>query len=133
MTASVSMLVDAGSSNSSAQSSSLEVPSGLSVSMREAAGQACSLLKVLANEDRLLILCALIDGECNVGEFQQQLGIQQPTLSQQLAVLREEGLVQTRRQGKFIYYRLARHDVVAIVQTLSNLFCDIPAEKTHDD
>lgn len=118
---------------SAAYSSAASAASGLGLSMRDAASQACGLLKVLANEDRLLILCALIDGECNVGQFQQQLGIQQPTLSQQLAVLREEGLVQTRRQGKFIYYSLARHDVVAIMQTLSDLFCDIPTEKKNDD
>ena len=68
----------------------------------DAAGQ---LLKALANPDRLLLLCQLSQGERNVSELEALLGIQQPTLSQQLAVLRREGLVDTRRDGKQIFYR----------------------------
>lgn len=82
------------------------------------------MLKVLANEDRLLILCQLIQGARNVGELEELLDIRQPTLSQQLTVLRTEGLVTTERKGKYIYYSLASHEVIQIMQTLSGLYCD---------
>lgn len=93
------------------------------LSNRAAASQACTLLKVLANEDRLLILCQLIEGEKNVGELEQALGIRQPTLSQQLTVLRDEKLVATERKGKYIYYRLASQEALQIMKTLYQLFC----------
>ncbi len=91
--------------------------------LRDSAHQACTLLKVLANEDRLLLLCQLTQGECNVGALEAHCGIRQPTLSQQLAILREEGLVQARREGKFIYYRLASFEVIEVMNTLSRLYC----------
>lgn len=81
------------------------------------------MLKVLANEDRLLILCQLIKGARNVGELEALLDIQQPTLSQQLTVLREEGLVTTERKGKYIIYSLTSLEVIQIMQTLYNLYC----------
>lgn len=93
------------------------------LSNRAAASQACALLKILANEDRLLILCQLIEGEKNVGELEQALGIRQPTLSQQLTVLRDEKLVATERKGKYIYYRLASPEALQIMKTLYQLFC----------
>ena len=65
--------------------------------MQTAAGQACRLLKVLTNPDRLMILCLLSQGERRVGELEEMLGIVQPTLSQQLTVLRDEEMVSTRR------------------------------------
>ena len=91
--------------------------------MRTSASTACGMLKVLANEDRLLILCQLIKGACNVGELEALLGIRQPTLSQQLTVLRDEGLVTTERKGKYIYYTLASLETVQIMQTLYRLYC----------
>ncbi|MEP6605359.1 MAG: metalloregulator ArsR/SmtB family transcription factor [Nitrosospira sp.] len=91
--------------------------------MRASASQACAMLKVLANEDRLLLLCQLIQGARNVGELEELLGIHQPTLSQQLTVLREEGLVTTERKGKFIIYSLASVEVVQIMQILYSLYC----------
>ncbi|MFL9923903.1 metalloregulator ArsR/SmtB family transcription factor [Herbaspirillum lusitanum] len=91
--------------------------------LRDSASKACALLKAMANEDRLLILCQLTQGECNVGDLEEQIGIHQPTLSQQLGVLREEGLVNTRREGKYIYYSLASFEVVQVMQTLSSLYC----------
>ena|SRR5450830_869036 len=97
-------------------------PVGISM-LRDSATRACSLLKVLANEDRLLILCQLTLGERNVGDLENELGIHQPTLSQQLGVLREEGLVNTRREGKYIHYSLASHEVIQVMQTLSSLYC----------
>ena len=75
--------------------------------MREAAEAATALLRVLANEDRLLLLCQMTAGEKSVGELEALLDIRQPTLSQQLGVLRAEGLVTTRREGKRIYYAVA--------------------------
>ena len=68
--------------------------------VRASATQACALLKTLANEDRLLILCQLSQGARNVGELETLLDIRQPTLSQQLTVLREEGLVTTERKDR---------------------------------
>jgi DNA-binding transcriptional ArsR family regulator len=91
--------------------------------MQGAAVQACSLLKTLANPDRLLLLCQLTQGEYCVGELEAQLGIGQPTLSQQLGVLRNEGLVATRRDGKQIYYSLASDDAAAVMQVLYARFC----------
>ena len=91
--------------------------------LRDSASKACTLLKVLANEDRLLLLCQLTQGERNVGELEALTGIRQPTLSQQLGVLRDEGLVNTRRMGKFIFYSLASFEVVSVMQTLSGLYC----------
>ncbi|PSJ17478.1 ArsR/SmtB family transcription factor [Nitrosomonas supralitoralis] len=84
---------------------------------------ACALLKILANEDRLLILCELSQGTRNVGELEELLGIHQPTLSQQLTVLREENLVSTERRGKYIYYSLASPEAIQIMEALFNLYC----------
>jgi DNA-binding transcriptional ArsR family regulator len=91
--------------------------------MRVAAGQACNLMKVLANPDRLMILCQLSQGELRVGELEERLGIVQPTLSQQLTVLREQQLVSTRREGKHIFYALSSAQALAVIQTLYALFC----------
>ncbi|WP_371134220.1 ArsR/SmtB family transcription factor [Nitrosomonas sp.] len=89
----------------------------------ESVSGACGILKVLANEDRLLILCQLSQGTRNVGELEKILEIQQPTLSQQLTVLREEKLVMTERKGKFIYYSLASPEATQIMKTLISLYC----------
>lgn len=91
--------------------------------MQEAAAQACRLMKVLANPDRLLILCQLAEGEKRVGELEELLGIVQPTLSQQLTVLRDEDLVSTRREGKNIYYALTSPQALAVMQVLYAQFC----------
>ena len=91
--------------------------------LHASASKACTLLKILANEDRLLILCELSKRTRNVGELEELLNIHQPTLSQQLTVLREESLVATERRGKYIYYSLASEDAVKIMQTLFSLYC----------
>lgn len=91
--------------------------------MQQAAREACVLLKVLSNPDRLLILCHLAQGEARVGELEEVLGIVQPTLSQQLTVLRQEELVTTRRDGKHIYYSLASSRALAVIETLYREFC----------
>ena len=92
--------------------------------MREAAQAACALMKVLSNPDRLMLLCELADGERNVGELEEALGIVQPTLSQQLAVLRSEGLVNTRRDGKNSYYQIASPQALAVMQVLYTQYCE---------
>lgn len=91
--------------------------------MQTAAGEACRLMKVLANPDRLLILCQLSQGERCVGELEGLLGIVQPTLSQQLTVLRDEELVSTRREGKNIHYALSSPRALAVMKVLYEQFC----------
>ncbi|MBG6077135.1 helix-turn-helix transcriptional regulator [Polaromonas sp. CG_9.11] len=91
--------------------------------LRQGAAQAVAALKLLANEDRLLLLCQLSQGELCVSELEAQLGIRQPTLSQQLGVLRAEGVVNTRRQGKNIYYSVADSAMLEIVAVLHRLYC----------
>ena len=91
--------------------------------MQSGAAAACRLMKVLANSDRLLILCQLSQGEKRVGELEEILNIVQPTLSQQLTVLREEGLVETRREGKSIFYKLTSPQALAVMQVLYQNFC----------
>ncbi len=91
--------------------------------MRAAAASTTRLLRVMANEDRLLLLCQLSHGECAVGELEERLDIRQPTLSQQLAVLRAEGVVSTRREGKHIHYRIGEERVLALLRSLHQLFC----------
>ena len=91
--------------------------------LHSAAAQAVAVLKLLANEDRLLLLCQLSQGEMCVSELEKQLGIRQPTLSQQLGVLRTEGVVSTRRQGKNIYYSMADPAMLDIVAVLYRLYC----------
>ena len=92
--------------------------------LRSAATQAVTALKLLANEDRLVLLCQLSQGEMCVSELEEQLGIRQPTLSQQLGVLRNEGVVNTRRQGKNIYYSVADPAMLEIVAVLYRLYCN---------
>ena len=91
--------------------------------MRASAGDAVALLRSLGHEDRLLLLCQLSQEELCVSEMEERLDIRQPSLSQQLGVLRREGLVSTRREGKRIYYRVAHPQVLAVLQTLYNLYC----------
>lgn len=105
-------------------------PSDIKV-LRDSAAKACALLKILANEDRLLLLCQLTQGECNVGELEERVGIRQPSLSQQLSVLREEGLVDTRREGKYIYYSLASAEVIQVMQTLWKVYCGKAGSKSR--
>jgi DNA-binding transcriptional ArsR family regulator len=91
--------------------------------MQSGAAKACRLMKVLSNPDRLLLLCQLSQGEKRVGELEEILGIVQPTLSQQLTVLRDEELVSTRRDGKNIYYQMCSPQALAVMQVLYQNFC----------
>ena len=81
------------------------------------------MMKVLSNPDRLMLLCQLSQGEKRVGELEEILGIVQPTLSQQLTVLRDEALVTTRRDGKNIYYQIASPQALAVMDVLFEQFC----------
>jgi DNA-binding transcriptional ArsR family regulator len=92
--------------------------------MSESAREASDFLKALAHESRLQILCKLADGEKHVQELEQALEIRQSTVSQQLARLRLEGLVSARRDGKLMYYSLAREDVKKIIRVLVDIFCN---------
>ena len=87
------------------------------------ARQASEFLKALSHEVRLLILCFLIDGEKSVSEIERLLKLRQPAVSQQLARLRADGLVETRRNGKNIYYSLSRSDVRDVIEALHEAFC----------
>ena len=91
--------------------------------LRKAAGVAVGAMKVLANEDRLLLLCQLSQGEMCVSDLEAALDIRQPTLSQQLGVLRAEGVVDTRRDGKRIFYAVADPKVMQVLGLLYNLYC----------
>lgn len=99
--------------------------------LQAAAGQASGLLKALANPDRLLLLCQLTQGEFAVGALESMTGIRQPTLSQQLTVLRDERLVATRREGKQVFYRIASLEALAVLHVLYRLYC--PQETEHAD
>lgn len=91
--------------------------------MRAHAGDATRLLKSLANEKRLQVLCLLAEGERSVGELNAQLDLSQSALSQHLALLREEGLVQTRREAQTILYSVAPGPVHQLLHTLHTIYC----------
>lgn len=96
----------------------------------ESAGRAAALLRLLSNEKRLMILCQLADGEMSVGEIQSRVGLSQSALSQHLALLRDEGVVATRRESQTIYYRVVDHAAMRIIETLAELFCP-PEMRKH--
>lgn len=98
--------------------------------MQAAAERACELMRVLANPDRLLICCQLSQQEMCVGELESSLGIVQPTLSQQLTVLRNADLVATRREGKNIFYQLTSTSALAVMNTLYQQFCITPTTRS---
>ena len=91
--------------------------------MEAAADQASELLKSLANRHRLLILCQLVDGERSVGDLAAFLGARDSTVSQHLALLRKDGLVQTRREGQTIYYAIASGPAQRVLETLFAIYC----------
>lgn len=89
----------------------------------ESAGRAAALLKLLGNEKRLMVLCQLSEGELSVSELQMRVGLSQSALSQHLALLREHGAVETRREAQAIFYRIADPAVMRVIETLAELFC----------
>ncbi|MFC7301777.1 ArsR/SmtB family transcription factor [Cognatiluteimonas weifangensis] len=96
--------------------------------MRAHAGAAARLLKALGNEKRLLLLCLLVDGEHSVGDLNARLDLSQSALSQHLALLRQDGLVQPRREAQTIYYSLTPGPARRIIDTLHGIYCtgDLP-------
>jgi ArsR family transcriptional regulator, virulence genes transcriptional regulator len=88
------------------------------------ARKASTLLKAMANERRLLILCYLAQGEKSVGDLEEKLSLSQSALSQHLARLRRDGLVATRRAAQTIYYSLSGREATAIMETLHALYCE---------
>lgn len=94
------------------------------------ARQATELLKALSHEGRLVLLCMLCERERSVGELEDLVGQRQATVSQQLARLRLDGLVTTRREGKTVFYSIADHNVRRLIGTLYDMFCG-PNEDTR--
>lgn len=91
--------------------------------MVDNAKRASDFLKALAHESRLMILCILAEGEKSVSELEQQLSLRQPTVSQQLARLRADRLVSTRRDGKIVYYSLASDEARVVIGAVYDVFC----------
>lgn len=91
--------------------------------MSRNADRAAELLKGLANANRLMILCALAEGERSVSELNRQVPLSQSALSQHLAVLRRQGLVGTRREAQAVFYRLADTDALQVISTLHDIYC----------
>lgn len=115
-----------------------QVPTKSVAELLERAGEASEFLKKLANPNRLMIVCALVDGERSVRDLEDSLGIRQPGLSQQIAELREAGLIVGRKESKSVFYRLADERVSAVVSLLYRMFCapnteTIPNESKNDD
>lgn len=94
--------------------------------MKRVAGDAVQMLKELANENRLMIMCALSEGEQSVGELNDRIDLSQSALSQHLARLRAHGMVQTRRKGQVIYYSLPETKAIEIIHLLHDLYCPSP-------
>ena len=91
--------------------------------MRAHAADASRLLKALANEKRLMLLCLLAEGERSVSELNTRLDLSQSALSQHLAILRDDGLVTTRREAQSIYYGLAQGPAQRVIDTLHDIYC----------
>ena len=92
--------------------------------LQQKAGEAARLLRLLANERRLLMLCHLVaEGEIGVGALAEAVDLSQPALSQHLALLREEGLVATRREAQAVFYRLADPKAARVLALLHDMYC----------
>ena len=94
--------------------------------MRKHAPDAAGLMKALGNESRLMILCSLTEGEMSVGELNDVIPLSQSALSQQLARLRTQGLVETRRESQTIYYSLAKGPAEQVIHLLHDIYCAVP-------
>lgn len=91
--------------------------------LKDNAQKASRLLKAMSNERRLLILCSLSEGELSVGQMEQMVDLSQSALSQHLARLRRDGLVETRRDAQTIYYTLRGDEAQTVIKTLHDLYC----------
>lgn len=106
---------------------SVEIPvkkSSVESFMHEGAQEAAAFLRLLSNENRLLILCLLIQHkELSAGALNESLTLTQPALSQHLSKLREEGIITFRREAQTLYYRIENPNVATLISTLKNIFC----------
>ena len=101
--------------------------------MQMRANEATSLLSAMCNEKRLMILCQLIDGERTVNELAELVGAAQPTVSQHLGLLRREGLINVRHDGRTRFHTLAGNEAREILGTLQSLYCDPTSKDTKND
>ena len=99
--------------------------------VQEHAGEAAAFLKALANDQRLLMLCCLLEGALSVGEINERVPLSQSALSQHLGILREAGLVTTTRQSQTIYYALAKGPALQIMEVLYTAFCAPANPRRH--
>lgn len=97
--------------------------------MRQHAAEAAGLMKALGNESRLMILCLLAEGERSVGQLNDVIPLSQSALSQQLARLREQGLVETRRESQAVFYSLAEGPADRIIHALHDIYCGTGANR----
>jgi ArsR family transcriptional regulator, virulence genes transcriptional regulator len=93
--------------------------------------EATQFLKLVSNANRLLILCILVKGEANVGDLEHQLGVSQPALSQHLARMRQEGILETRRCGQQIFYSIKDPKIIRMLSMLDEIFALIPTTKSY--
>ncbi|MDH5749154.1 MAG: metalloregulator ArsR/SmtB family transcription factor [Rhodospirillales bacterium] len=100
--------------------------------IQENARRASTLLKAMSNQHRLMILCQLVPGEKCVGDLEKIIGLSQSALSQHLARLRRDGLVNTRREAQTIHYSLSGDEASAVIETLYSMYCDTEARITYD-
>lgn len=112
---------------------SANLPHGMSAEeikeLRKHAGEAANLMKALAAESRLLILCTLAEGEMAVSELNDRIDLSQSGLSQQLAILRRDGLVRTRRESQAIFYSLTQSNALRVIEVLKDIYCAPPTRK----
>ncbi|MGE6740494.1 metalloregulator ArsR/SmtB family transcription factor [Allorhizobium pseudoryzae] len=97
--------------------------------MQERSAEAAEFMRLFSTPTRLMLLCYIAGGERSVGDIQDELGLKQPALSQQLAELRTAGVVKTRRESRQIFYSVADDRVSAVMQTLFALFCPPDVQK----
>lgn len=103
-------------------STTIDAPGDLG--LQDKATEAARLLRLLANTNRLLLLCHLVaEGEMTVGALAEAVGLSQPALSQHLAMLREDGLVATRKAAQAVFYRLADPKAARLLEVLRDLYC----------
>lgn len=98
--------------------------------MLDNAVEAAEFLKILANPNRLMIVCALVEGERSVRDLEDTLGIRQPGLSQQIAELREAGFIVGRKESKSVFYRLEDGRVAEFIAMMHRMFCEAPERVT---
>lgn len=91
--------------------------------MKNSAARASTLMKALSSETRLLLLCRISEGEISVNELAETLDMRPASVSQQLSLLRKDGLVKTRRAGQTIYYSLDGDEAIQVISVLHGLYC----------